>query len=114
MIEADSSITAMNEAAKAAERAQDARRLKSLNPPVQQVERRDAVAPTISVAELRARILRLTASLHSAADSEAAHVGQIMGVEFSPALLSINEGDSVGTLSDLGGLPSSVGALSRV
>ena len=69
-------------------------------PPEPKVPRHMTVAPTIGVAELRSRILRLADSLRTPADTEAAQVARVMGVSFTPQLMAIGEGETKGVLDE--------------
>lgn len=102
MTQDDPTVAALNEASKAADAAHDAQRAAGAPRAESRVERLDAAAPDLSVAELHARIVRLLVSLQAAEDTEAAHVGEVLGISFSPELLAIHEGEAVGKLTDLG------------
>ncbi|MEI2455008.1 MULTISPECIES: hypothetical protein [Lysobacter] len=76
-------------------------------------DRADALAPAIGVAELRQRILRLTATLSTEADTESENVARMMGSPFTPELLTIREGESLGELKGIGSYRVSVSTVYR-
>lgn len=102
--EDDSAETAIVEAMKAADKAHEANARK--HPPKIQVERVTTSAPSIAVSELRARIIRLVESLRTPADTQATHVGNVLGVAFAPQMLAVHEGEAAGSLSE--GWPYSI------
>lgn len=102
--EDDSAETAIVEAMKAADKVHEANAQK--HPPKIKVERVTTHAPSIAVSELRARIVRLVGSLRTPADTEATHVGNVLGVAFAPQMLAVHEGKAAGALSE--GWPYSI------
>ncbi|MEI2453770.1 MULTISPECIES: hypothetical protein [Lysobacter] len=98
----DPGVAASVEAVEAAERIHQAQMRANPKPPVKKIPRRNAVAPAVSVEQLRTKLLRLVSSLHAPLDTEAAHVGSVFNIDFVPELLAIREGDAVGELRDLG------------
>lgn len=103
--EDDSAETAIVEAMKAADKVHEANARK--HPPRIKVERVTTNAPSIAVSELRARIVRLVGSLRTPADTQATHVGNVLGVDFAPQMLAVHEGEAAGALSE--GWPYSIG-----
>ncbi|WP_363800514.1 hypothetical protein ABU614_10395 [Lysobacter firmicutimachus] len=98
----DPGVAASVEAVEAAERIHQAQMRANPKPPVKKIPRRDAIAPALSIDELRTRLLRLASSLKTPSDTGAAHLGEVFGIDFVPELLAIDEGDAVGDLRDMG------------
>lgn len=109
----DPFVAAMDEATNTATAAGKSGRKTPSKPHQSDVPRVDTTAPKLSPAELRQRILRLTAGLQSAADTEAERVSQLLGVSFTSELMSIREGESIGDLEQVGSYRVSVSRIDR-